>query len=223
MVASGLKIFLIQFKLLLDISAVDISRSRSSFDPYRNGCEWSEDLPHTVQAPSRHLRLESGVEGIGSLSLTFRSDRDLFLSQASSRRFKSLSLRLRRGFSLGGLNKLVSIVSPSCKLVLYLSFEVDISRSRSSFDPYRNGCEWSEDLPHTVQAPSRHLRFKQAFQVVIPSTPPYPVYRQENKLFLYSPDLVALDFQLFGPFTIGGFSLGGLIKLVSIVSPRFSF
>ncbi|CAN6931136.1 unnamed protein product, partial [Brassica oleracea] len=39
---------------------------------------------------------ESGVEGICSLSLTFRSDRDLFLSQASSRRFNSSSLRLRR-------------------------------------------------------------------------------------------------------------------------------
>ncbi|CAN7085633.1 unnamed protein product, partial [Brassica oleracea var. botrytis] len=39
---------------------------------------------------------ESGVEGICSLSLTFRSDRDLFLSQASSRRFNSSSLRLHR-------------------------------------------------------------------------------------------------------------------------------
>ncbi|CAG7902042.1 unnamed protein product, partial [Brassica rapa] len=79
---------------------------------------------------------ESGVEGIRSLSLTLRSDRDLFLSQASSRCFKSSSLRLRR------------------------------------------------------------IRF---------------VDRKINFSFVL-PVLVALDYQLFGPFTIGGFSIGGLIK-----------
>ncbi|CAN7057034.1 unnamed protein product [Brassica rapa subsp. trilocularis] len=79
---------------------------------------------------------ESGVEGIRSLSLTLRSDRDLYLLQASSRRFKSSSLRLRR------------------------------------------------------------IRF---------------VDRKLNFSFVL-PVLVALDYQLFGPFTIGGFSIGGLIK-----------